>query len=71
MDWMENFHSWHLTSERDPLSKILHVKTFKTMDNVHIKLNLLQHATMPWFFTIKFYDWYDGNQTGVAYLGVM
>jgi len=48
---MGNFHSLHVTSERDPSSKILHVKTFETMDNVHNKLYLLQYATIQKHFS--------------------
>jgi len=63
---MGNFHSWHQTSERDPLSKILHVKTFKTMDNVHNKLRLLQNATIQNIFLglKKKFDYYKPNYLG-------
>jgi len=48
---MGNFHSLNLTSERDPVSKILHTKTFETTDNVHNKLYLLQHDTIQKHFS--------------------
>jgi hypothetical protein len=48
---MGNFHSLHVTSERDAFSKILHVKIFETMGNVHNKLYLLQHANIQKHFS--------------------